>query len=102
MKQVKTAFAGYGSGGSIYNSPILSSVAGYKVVKILTSNPSNIKKAKKDFPEAEVVGNFSAIIKDPDIDLVIIVLPNHLHYNFTKEALEAGKNVLVENPSLRV
>lgn len=98
MKQVKTAFAGYGAGGSIYNSPILSSVPGYKVEKILTTSKQNIDTAKRDFPEAVIVREYSAILEDPDIEFVIIVLPNHLHYSFAKEALKAGKHVLVEKP----
>ena len=98
MNQVKTAFAGYGPGGNIYNSPILSSIPGFKVEKILTSSTANITVAKKDFPEAQIVDDFSDILKDAEIDLVIITLPNHLHFSFAKQALEAGKHVLVEKP----
>lgn len=98
MKQVNTAFAGYGPGGSIYNAPILSSVPGFVVRKILTSSPDNIKAANQNFPQARVVQEYAEILNDPDIDFVILVLPNHLHYTFTKEALEAGKHVLVEKP----
>lgn len=98
MKQLHTAFVGYGSGGRIYNAPILSSVSGFKVVKILTSSPNNIRAANSDFPEAEVVADISGILEDPSIHLVILVLPNHLHYTFGKQILEAGKNLLVEKP----
>ncbi len=98
MNQVKTAFAGYGPGGSIYNSPILSSVPGFKVDKILTSSPENVAAARKDFPEARIVEDFKDLIDDPNLDLVIITLPNHLHFPFAKEALQAGKHVLVEKP----
>ncbi|WP_029035259.1 Gfo/Idh/MocA family oxidoreductase [Salinimicrobium terrae] len=98
MKQVNTAFVGYGPGGSIYNAPILSSVEGFRVDKILTSSPENVKVAKRDFPQAKVVEDYSEILEDPKIDLVILVLPNHLHYSFAKRALESGKNVLVEKP----
>jgi len=98
MKQVNTAFAGYGPGGSIYNAPILSSVGGFTVKKILTSNPGNIETAKKDFRQVEIVGEYSEILEDPEIDLIILVLPNHLHFTFAEKALKAGKNVLVEKP----
>jgi predicted dehydrogenase len=98
MKQVITAFAGYGSGGSIYNAPILKSVEGFTVKKILTSSPKNIEAAKKDFPKAEIVSNYSKILEDPEIELVILVLPNHLHFDFAEKALKAGKNVLTEKP----
>lgn len=98
MNQVKTAFAGFGPGGSVYNSPILASVPGFTVTKILTSSTSNAALAQKDYPKAEIVRNFSEILEDPEIDLVILVLPNHLHFSFAKQALEAGKHVLVEKP----
>jgi predicted dehydrogenase len=34
----------------------------------------------------------------PDLDAVIVVVPNFLHTDFTVQALEAGKHVLVEKP----
>lgn len=33
-----------------------------------------------------------------DLDTVYVALPNHLHFQFAKEALEAGKHVIVEKP----
>jgi predicted dehydrogenase len=33
-----------------------------------------------------------------DVDTIYVALPNHLHYQFAKEALEAGRNVVVEKP----
>lgn len=33
-----------------------------------------------------------------DIDTVYVALPNFLHYAFAKEAMEHGKNVLIEKP----
>ena len=31
-----------------------------------------------------------------DIDIIYCALPNHLHYSFSKKALEAGKHVIIE------
>ena len=33
-----------------------------------------------------------------DIDTVYIALPNNLHFEFAKQALEANKNVIIEKP----
>ena len=98
MNKIRIGLAGYGSGGRIYNAPIIKSIPGFAVQKILTSNPENIKFAKNDFPEAMVVSNFESILDDKEIDLVIVLLPNHLHYDFAKKALLAGKHVVVEKP----
>lgn len=42
--------------------------------------------------------NFDSIANNPDIDIVYVVLPNHLHKEFTIRAAEAGKHVWCEKP----
>ena len=37
-------------------------------------------------------------MSDPDVDLVYIAVPNTFHYDLCKQALNAGKAVLVEKP----
>ncbi len=41
---------------------------------------------------------FDAIKLDASIDIIYIVLPHHLHADFTIKALEAGKHVICEKP----
>lgn len=89
---------GFGAGGNTYNAPIIDSVPGFKIKKILTGNPKNIQQAKKDFPLAEIVQDFEKLIQDPEIELLIITLPNHLHFEFAEKALKAGKHVVLEKP----
>lgn len=38
------------------------------------------------------------MLQNPDIDTIYVAVPNHLHYEFGKKALEAGKNVIMEKP----
>ena len=42
--------------------------------------------------------NFDSIKDNPDVDVVYVVLPNHLHAEYTVRALKAGKHVLCEKP----
>ena len=98
MKIVKTGIAGYGNGGRLFNATIIDSVEGFGITKIMTSNENNITAARQDFPEAEVVSKFTDLTNDPEIDLIVITTPNHLHHELAKKALKAGKHVVVEKP----
>ena len=41
---------------------------------------------------------YDKMMSEGDIDTVYVAVPNFLHYSFVKQALEAGKNVIVEKP----
>jgi len=42
--------------------------------------------------------DYAEVLNDGNIDAVHIALPNHLHYEAARMALESGKHVLVEKP----
>jgi predicted dehydrogenase len=49
------------------------------------------------YPDVEMVNNYTDLLKT-DLDAVIIATPVHSHYPLAKDALQAGKHVLLEKP----
>ena len=49
-------------------------------------------------PDARVYTTIDEGLKDPDVDIVCICTPNHLHAEQTIKAAKAGKHILIEKP----
>ncbi len=41
---------------------------------------------------------YDAINDNPDIDIVYVMLPNHLHAEYAIRGLDAGKHIICEKP----
>lgn len=46
----------------------------------------------------KISGSFEELLQDPEVDLVYIALPNHMHYEICRRAIECGKHVVCEKP----
>lgn len=61
------------------------------------SSKEKLQDLKNKYEIRHIFYDYDELLKS-DIDTVYIALPNNLHFNFAKKALEANKNVIVEKP----
>ncbi len=94
-KKINTALVGFGMSGEYFHAPFLNANPNFDLKKIVERHSN---RSKQLYPKVEIVKDFSEIINDKEIDLVIINTPNHLHYKMAKETLLSGKHVIVEKP----
>ena len=55
-------------------------------------------KIARLYPHIRVVDDYELVLKDPEIQAVVIATEAASHYRLAKEALDAGKDVFVEKP----
>lgn len=94
MKDLVIGIAGFGKGAEIYHAPFITTTPGLKLTLV---NERNRERAKELYPNVQVVRSFEELLNS-HVDVVIITTPNDLHYEMAKEALEAGKHVVVDKP----
>jgi scyllo-inositol 2-dehydrogenase (NADP+) len=94
-KVIKTGLFSYGMSGMVFHAPLLHTHPDFVIKKILQRNSDS---SKEKYPYVELARDYRELLDDPDIELVIVNTPDHTHYEFTRESLEAGKHVIVEKP----
>lgn len=52
----------------------------------------------KRYPSVKPTTKFEKMLKDPEIDAIVIATPVHTHFQLARKALMANKHVLVEKP----
>jgi len=68
------------------------------VKKIIDINPASLEYVRKNYKSIATGTDIKEILKDKDIDAVIIATPARLHYDMAKEVLLSGKHCFVEKP----
>lgn len=69
-----------------------------EVVAVSGSDQSSSEKKARELGVPLAYGDYRDMLRNPDIQAIHNCTPNHLHYQITKEAIEAGKHVLSEKP----
>ena len=101
-KKLGLALMGLGYYSTEILGPTIQMCKNTYLAGIITGTPSKAEtwKAKYNLKEENIYNydNFDEIIKNDEIDIVYVVLPNGLHKEFTIRAAKAGKHVICEKP----
>ena len=93
----KTGIIGYGSMGRGYHGKRVTELTDcVKVYAAFDIQEAPRQKATED--GLVVYDNINDFLADPEIDIVVIATPNHVHKKYAIAAMRAGKNVISEKP----
>jgi predicted dehydrogenase len=97
LKMITVGVVGVGYWGpNLIRNFVSNSDTDMKVCCDLKEN--QLERIRKLYPKIETTKNYKDIIKDGKIDLVAVCTPVFTHYEIAKDALQAGKHVLIEKP----
>ncbi len=71
---------------------------GVEVAAIFARSPQKLAALQASFGIAKTYTDYAQCLADPGVDTVYVALPNQLHYEFSRQALLAGKHVICEKP----
>jgi hypothetical protein len=91
----KVGVVGYGFSAKIFHIPFITAVSNFKLHAIVQRTPKPDDDAQKDHPGVKGYRSADDMVKDADIDVVVITTAPDSHYYLTKLALEAGKHGMV-------
>jgi len=92
---VNVALLGYGLAGAHFHAPLVALEPRLRLTRVVTSRAQEVAQA---FPQALVSTHVDTILAADDIDLVVIATPNKTHAPLARDALLAGKHVVIDKP----
>lgn len=90
---INTALVSFGMSGKVFHAPFIDIHPEYTLVGAWERSKKNIQAS---YPGTKSFSSYEEILKDPTIDLIVVNSPNDTHYEYTKQALLAGKHVVTE------
>jgi myo-inositol 2-dehydrogenase / D-chiro-inositol 1-dehydrogenase len=88
---------GYGAWGK-HHAAAIRAAPGLTLAGVACEGEASAVAARHDLPDVPVYRDYRELLRDPSLDAVDIVTPNHLYSTMGMAALEAGKVVLLEKP----
>jgi predicted dehydrogenase len=88
--------------GSFFNYAYLPALnrenSAISIAGVLTRNLQTAREAQRGLRYTTQVFDSFAALKDSGVNSVLILAPNHLHFDFARKAIESGLNVFCEKP----
>jgi len=107
-ERITVGFIGTGGHGIAVNLKTFLGQPDAQAVAVCDVDPVNLKKAqdevnkKYENTDCMTTQDFREILARPDIDAVMISTPDHWHVPISIAAIEAGKDVECEKPTLTI
>lgn len=99
MQQLRVGFIGTGRISELHAKEYLTNDRA-RIVAVCDTNPDLARQRGEAWgvPADRMFTDYRELLAQPDIDLVEILVPHHLHYQVTMDAAAAGKHISLQKP----
>ncbi|MDR3495889.1 MAG: Gfo/Idh/MocA family oxidoreductase [Ancalomicrobiaceae bacterium] len=94
-REIGVGLIGFGLGGRVFHAPFANAVNGLRLTAVLQRQGEESARA---YPAAQIVRTLDDMLANKAIELVVVTTPNATHVELAKQALEAGKHVVIDKP----
>jgi len=96
--EVGIGVVGLGFVGEKAHLPSFHAIKGSRLVAVADIDSDRTRKAAEKFRLKSVYASHEDLIRDPNVDAVVISVPTFLHRRIAVDAIRAGKHILCEMP----
>ncbi len=93
---IRVGLVGFGMAGRVFHAPLISSVEGLELAAVVERHSDN---AAERYPGITTYRSLEALLADSSLGLIVVATPNATHFEVARQALEAGKSVVVDKPT---
>lgn len=92
-RKVKTAILSFGLSGKVFHAPFLNLHPGFEITGAWERSKRIFTQA---YPGTKSYATLEELLADKEVELVVVNTPTSTHFEYAKQALLAGKHVVVE------
>lgn len=95
MREIGVGVLGFGLATTVFHAPFITAVPGFRLSSIVQRTGETAARA---YPDTTILRSSDALLDRPDIELVVVATPNETHFTLARDALRAGKHVVIDKP----
>ncbi|MBQ3459955.1 MAG: Gfo/Idh/MocA family oxidoreductase [Solobacterium sp.] len=98
QKKIRVCLIGCGRAGMIHARSYMGGVSGAVLAALCDPSADTLKAAAEETGVTKLYSDWHDVMKDEEIDAVIVVTPTQFHHDVVISAASAGKHVFCEKP----
>jgi len=95
MNKINTALCSFGMSGWVFHAPFIITNPGFNFYGVW-ERTKNL--AQEKYPSVKTFRTLEELLADKNVELVVVNTPSVTHYDYGKQVIQAGKNLIVEKP----